>query len=172
MTAATENERRTQNSAVVQCESPASNPAVLTLRRTATLLERMLGSLSSDSQPNDPDGPSGEKIHVDMDTAIDLISNGRRREIILQVDDLATGETLAVDALARRLGAIEENCAPDEVSEETLSSITTSLVHRHLTTLAGHDVVEYDRDAQLVRSGESVSGLAQLIVTISAKCAE
>lgn len=160
-----------QNSAAAQSQPPEQT-TVLSLQKIASLLERILGGLSpSASETNDPD-ELDPRVHLSVDTAIDLLSNRRRREIILQVQALAPSECLTVDALAHLLGAMEEDCNPDEVSEEKLSSITTSLVHRHLSTLDGHDVVEYDRDAQTVRCGKSVSGLCYLIATISARCGE
>ena len=166
MTASEANDTRGQ-------EPPESDSPVLLLRNTSTLLERMLGSLGrSGSESNESYEPDWTPIHLDVDTTIDLLSSSRRREIIVQLDDLASDELTTVGDLATLIGAVEENCAPDQVSEGKLEDIRTSLIHRHLVTLRGHDVVTYDAETEIVRPGESVSELTDLIIAIDSRCAE
>ena len=152
-------------------EAPESDSPVLLLRNTATLLERMLEPFGrSASEPSEATDSDWTPIHLDVDTTTDLLSSSRRREIIVQLDDLASGELLTVDELAAMIGATEDGCAPDDVSDGKLEDIRTSLIHLHLVTLAGHDVIEFDRETEIVRPGESVSELADLVVAIDARC--
>lgn len=85
----------------------------------------------------------------EFDAIFSLLSDTRRRFLLYQ---LLETEYAAVDGLARRIAAVEQNSVVGVVDEGTVDEVGLSLVHSHLPRLADYDILEFD-----TRSGDVVT---------------
>lgn len=86
------------------------------------------------------------------DTTFGLLSNGRRRRLLEEVN---RAEQVGLREVARRIAASERDVPRSEVDDPACKSVYVSLYQTHVPRLEEHDVVEYDggtRTVSLVRS--------------------
>ncbi|WP_226006772.1 DUF7344 domain-containing protein [Natrinema salinisoli] len=89
-----------------------------------------------------------------VDTALDLLANQRRREVLEYLEETggsATLTELAVEVATREAGA-EPNAISDhgDVSARDRRAVRISLHHTHIPMLANADVVDYDTETETV----------------------
>jgi DNA-binding transcriptional ArsR family regulator len=86
---------------------------------------------------------------LDRDTAFELLSNERRRQLLSLLAE-SNGE-LTLQAAARHIAARGSEVDPEEVSGEEYRSVYVSLSENHIDKLVDEGVVDYDEDAQTIR---------------------
>jgi len=74
-----------------------------------------------------------------------MLRNERRREVIDYLRDREGPVDLR--NLSEHVAAIENDCAPDEVTYKQRKRVQTALYQMHLPKLADRDIVDYDRRA-------------------------
>lgn len=94
-----------------------------------------------------------------QDTAFDLLSNGRRRFVLQQLQRRREGVELS--DLAEELAAEENGVPPDELSAQQRKRTYVSLYQTHIPKLAEAGVVDYDSDSGMVYPTRHVDELAQ-----------
>lgn len=91
------------------------------------------------------------------DTAFDLLSNGRRRLLLRQLqgrDEIDLGD------LATELSAIENDIEPEELSAQQRKRTYVSLYQTHIPKLESAGVVTFDPETGIVRPTDRVDELA------------
>jgi hypothetical protein len=94
-----------------------------------------------------------------QDTAFDLLSNGRRRFVLRQLQRRRDGVELS--DLAEELAAEENDLPPEELSSQQRKRTYVSLYQTHIPKLADAGVVDYDSDTGMVYPTRHVNELAQ-----------
>lgn len=79
---------------------------------------------------------------VDIDTALDLLANARRRRTLRVLAD-ADGPT-RLRTLAEAVAAVECDTPVDRLTSEQTKRVYVGLYQTHVPKLAGADAVEYD----------------------------
>lgn len=87
-------------------------------------------------------GESADHGTVPEEVLADLLDSRRRCHLLAALAE-SDGEALVEDLVAA-VGATEENCAPSELAESTLSEVRTEVFERHVPRLTAIGVVEYD----------------------------
>lgn len=106
--------------------------------------------------------PNRGRINVQEDDVYRILSAHRRRLVLSILDERGDGQ-ISISELTRVIASRETGAEPLGVSEDALERIYVAVTHSHLPVLEAANVVEWDRDASLVRSGRSVSALAEVI---------
>jgi len=94
-----------------------------------------------------------------QDTAFDMLSNGRRRFVLRQLQRRRDGVELS--DLAEQLAAEENDLPPGELSSQQRKRTYVSLYQTHIPKLADAGVVDYDSDTGMVYPTRHVDELAQ-----------
>lgn len=87
-------------------------------------------------------GESADHSTVPEEVVADLLDSRRRCHLLAQLT-ASDGEALVEDLVAA-VGAAENNCAPSELEEPTLSEVRKEVFERHVPKLTAIGVVEYD----------------------------
>lgn len=101
-------------------------------------------------------------IELKTDDVYRILSAHRRRLLLLILDDRDDGE-VSVSELTREIASRETDAEPLAVPEDTYERTYVAVYQSHLPTLATANVVEWDRDAGLVRCRRPVSVLTEVI---------
>jgi hypothetical protein len=86
-----------------------------------------------------------EPDRLSRDALFSMLRNERRREVINYLRDREGPVDLR--ELSEHVAAIENDCAPDEVTYKQRKRVQTALYQMHLPKLADRDIVDYDRRA-------------------------
>lgn len=98
-------------------------------------------------------------VALEEDDVYRILSSRRRRLLLLVLDD-REDDQVAIAELARAVAARDIDAEPLGVPEDLYDATYVSLYQSHLPVLTDTDVIEWDRDAGLVRANPPTSGLA------------
>ncbi|HET7323226.1 MAG TPA: hypothetical protein VFJ06_02715 [Halococcus sp.] len=127
---------------------------------------RLLSGLNSAERTDRPAG----SIPLSTETVCELLSNARRRAVIVHIAALDAEETVQMGDLARTIAGEEHDIPPETVSAEQRKTVYVSLLQNHLPKLDAAGVVEWnDRSGDIAR-GECVEELAALVESIVRAC--
>ncbi|WP_254530887.1 DUF7344 domain-containing protein [Natrinema gelatinilyticum] len=96
----------------------------------------------------------GDTRGDDVDSAVDLLSNRRRRAVLLSLD--STGGSATISELAAEIAAQEFSSDPNvisdhrQVSTQNRRAVQITLHHTHVPKLASEGAVEYDTATKTV----------------------
>ena len=110
-----------------------------------------------------PTNRDASALEEDLSALFFLLWPSRRRQVIWYVTSLNQGEQVAVRELSEQIAAVEEDVAPDAVSNPAYRNVYSNLDQNHLPKLADADVIQYDADRQLVAPGPNRDAFAVLI---------
>lgn len=104
----------------------------------ATTTERMAEDVMSQLSQSGRDG-------LTRDDLFSMLQNERRREVIHYLHEHE--EPVDLRDLSEYIAALENDCAPEEVTYKQRKRVQTALYQMHLPKLADQRIVEYDRRA-------------------------
>lgn len=107
-------------------------------------------------------------IAMDPDDVFSIISNSRRRQVILSVDRSAHPTT--ADDLAQEIAAIENRSDPCHVTGKQRTRVYIPLTQSHLAKLDDAGAIEYDPRSKQVEASSATAALAKHIRTIQTAC--
>ena len=108
-----------------------------------------------------PGSPGSES--PSPDEVFSVLADRRRRVIVASL--LAGDNSVPVDSLVADV-MVTTDVSPDEASE-TRSQIAMKLQHVHLPKLETADLVEWDRDHEVVAPTDHLAALESLVDTVS-----
>lgn len=102
---------------------------------------------------------------VAADTALEILSNERRRHVLhcLLPDD----SPMALADLAAEVAAMENDTGTTDVSKEDAKDVYVSLYHAAIPKLADADVVEYDQVQNTVTLTRNAAELRPLLDVVA-----
>lgn len=106
----------------------------------------------------------GEKestLDIEIDEALDLLGNERRR---LMIDVLAEKRDVTLRQLAKRVAAIEYDTTPERLNSDQYKRVYISIYQHHLLLLENSGVIEQDRNR--VTATDEVEGLARVLEAV------
>jgi hypothetical protein len=86
-------------------------------------------------------------VVLENDQVFDALAHARRRFLLRE---LASADTLALEDLARRIAAWENDVPEETVREDERRSVFLALFHVHVPKLADDAIVAFDEDGQTV----------------------
>jgi hypothetical protein len=98
------------------------------------------------------DNKAGAGGAVDWDSALSTLASTRRRHLLGALAD--SGGDADLDDLSRQILAWEATGTIDDVSEETVQQVSTTLYHAHVPALVDDGFVEWVADRGRVRLTE------------------
>lgn len=139
----------------------------------------LLGRLFSDeSSPDEGDdtpvpGADAEEFEavspdLDIDDALGLLGNSRRRQVIKFVWSEPDGET-TLDDLARHIAAEENDCAVSAVTGEQRKRVYVGLYQCHLPKLDDTGVVDWEKDRGTVEIATNCDPLAEALTQLESR---
>lgn len=114
------------------------------------------------------DGTPGHAIPIAPDDAFSAVSNGRRRRVLLALDE--TNESLTASELSVEIAAIENSIRPNQVTGKQRSRVYVSLIQSHLGILDDLGVAAYDAQAKCVASTDATEPIAEHIRRLDTAC--
>jgi hypothetical protein len=117
---------------------------------------------------SDPDENASLAIPMDPDVVFNIISNSRRRRVLLSLSR-SHGE-LAADELAIEIAAIENAIDPSKVSSNDRTTVYIALTQGHLETLDDAGAVDYDDRSKTVTATDATEPLAEYIRRLQTAC--
>lgn len=103
----------------------------------------------------------------EVDDVYQLLSNRRRRLVIVRVFVLGSDETVAASTLARQIAAVETESEPETVAGDDYDTVRNGLIQTHLPALADAQIITYDDRAKCVARGPNLhAGGVAMLVTI------
>jgi len=114
------------------------------------------------------DGTPRHAIPIAPDDAFSALSNGRRRRVLLALDQ--TNESLTASALAVEIAAIEIGINPSQVMGTQRRRVYVSLIQSHLGILDDLGVAAYDAQAKCVASTDATEPIAEHIRRLETAC--
>lgn len=109
-------------------------------------------------------------IPIDPDDAFRVMSNSRRRQVVLSLAQ--SDESLTASELAREIAAIENLVDPSKVTGEQRTTVYVALIQSHLETLDDVGVVDYDKRGKRVKATRVTEPIASHIREITRACYE
>lgn len=113
---------------------------------------------------------SGHAIPIDPEDAFTAVSNGRRRQILLSLEQ--SDCTLTATELAVEIAAIENLVEPSAVTGKQRTTVYISLIQSHLPKLDELGVAEFDERSKEVSPTDATEPIANHIRTIETACYE
>ncbi|AUX08306.1 hypothetical protein AArcSl_0656 [Halalkaliarchaeum desulfuricum] len=107
-------------------------------------------------------------IPIDPDDAFHVMSNSRRRQVLLSLSQSEEPQTAS--ELAREIAAIENLVAPSEVTGEQRTTVYVALIQSHLEMMDDLGVVDYDERGKRVEATEATKPVANHIREITSAC--
>jgi len=108
-----------------------------------------------------------EASDVELDEALTLLRNERRRMIVRYVAEMPESEheaaSVRVRDLSETLAARKRGCTPDEVPANVAKSMYVSLIDTHLPQLDAAGVLDYDESRKSVRHRLTVDVFAAVL---------
>lgn len=147
---------------------PCVYPLALTTTRFSVcyVLAHMVGHLKNDerTEPDNADNPSISEI-------FDVLADSRRRQVLHIIDH---GEDVALAQVAKEIAPHtngpprnevlkKKNMVRQEVPEDSLNRITTSLHHVDIPKMEHAGLVEFDPDQKTIRATENASQLEHIL---------
>lgn len=114
------------------------------------------------------DEPQGHAIPIAPDDAFSAASNGRRRQILLALDE--TDASLTASRLATEIAAVEKGITPSRVTSEQRGRVYVSLIQLHLEVLDELGVADYDARAKCIASTDATGPIAEYIRRLETAC--
>ncbi|WP_323675870.1 hypothetical protein [Halorubellus sp. PRR65] len=114
------------------------------------------------------DGTPGHAIPIAPDDAFSAVSNGRRRQVLLALDQ--TDASLTASRLATEIAAAENGITPSQVTSEQRSRVYVSLIQSHLEVLDELGVAAYDARAKSIASTDATQPIAEHIRRLETAC--
>jgi DNA-binding transcriptional ArsR family regulator len=114
------------------------------------------------------DETPGHAIPIAPDDAFSAVSNGRRRRVLLALDE--TNESLTASALAVEIAAIENGITPSQVTGKQRSRVYVSLIQSHLGILDDLGVAAYDGQSKCIASTDATEPIAEHIRRLETAC--
>jgi len=111
---------------------------------------------------------SGHAIPVDPSDAFTAVSNGRRRQILLSLEQ--SNCPLTASELAIEIAAIENLVDPSEVTGKQRTTVYVSLIQSHLPTLDELGIAQFDERAKEVSPTDATEPVANHIRRIETAC--
>lgn len=96
------------------------------------------------------DGDFDAPSVLELDGVFTALSHARRRYLLYLLVN-GRGEAVA-SSLAAEVASLERDKPVGEVSDDERSEVLTALHHSHLPKLADLDLIEYERDENVVRA--------------------
>lgn len=113
--------------------------------------------------PVTPDfDPTDEIFGVNLSRGFHLLRAQRRRQVVWCMMYLDTDETITVREVAKQIAAVEQDVSVQAVTNDDYRTVYTNLVQHHLPDLNEADVVEYNRNRQIISPGPNTEALAVL----------
>jgi len=112
----------------------------------------------------------GHVIPIDSDDAFQILSNGRRRQILLSLDE--SNGVLTASNLAVEIAAVEAGINPNQVTGEQRMRVYVSLIQSHLRILDELGVADYDARAKRVSPTNATEPIARHIRKLKSACYE
>ena len=109
-------------------------------------------------------------IPMDPDDAFTAVSNSRRRQIVLSLDQ--SEGALDARELALEIAAIENLLDPSDVTGKQRTRVYISITQSHLETLDEMGVVEFAERGKQVAPTDATEPLANYIRRIETACYE
>lgn len=107
-------------------------------------------------------------IPMDPDDVFKVISNKRRRAVILSVD--RSDDPVPAGDLAVEIAAVENAIDPGQVTGKQRSSVYVALIQSHLDLLDDCGAARYDERSKLVAPTSATAALARTIRQITTDC--
>lgn len=107
-------------------------------------------------------------LELSPDDAFSVISNSRRRQVILLVDEHT--DPVSVGTLAVKIAARENQVTPEAVDCGQRKTVYIALIQAHLDTLADVEAIHYDEREKVVAATEHTSVLADYIQRLTVAC--
>ena len=111
---------------------------------------------------------AGHAIPVDPNDAFTAVSNGRRRQILLSLDQ--TNGPLTASELAVEIAAIENLVDPSEVTGKQRTTVYVSLIQSHLPKLDELGLAEFDERGKEICPTDATEPVASHIRRIETAC--
>ena len=108
-------------------------------------------------------GTGPETVAVELDDALTVLKNERRRHLVRHVATMDADETVDARELAHYVGAREWGKSPAEIHRPSTKSVYVALVSTHLEKLAAVGVVRYDSDRKVISPGPAVDVFAEYL---------
>jgi hypothetical protein len=103
-----------------------------------------------------PDEKTPEE-KISPDTCFDILSNHRRRYTLYYLRQ--NGGEVSLAELARGIAAWENDSSPEDVTYNERKRVYTSLQQVHLPRMNEMDIVEFDDQAKIIKTGPAASEL-------------
>ena len=107
-------------------------------------------------------------VPLTVEDTVLTIRSSRRRHIITLIEEW--DEKVSVGELAEAIAAIEADKTIPEVTSEERKNVYISLTQLHLETLEENGAVTYHERSKHVYTGDTTSGLAELIRHFESVC--
>ncbi|WP_141551773.1 hypothetical protein [Natrinema sp. CBA1119] len=101
-------------------------------------------------------------IPLEADDVYSVLSVPRRRHVLSILDENAAG-VIPLRDLAQKVARQETDIDSVDVPSEAVDAVYVALYQSHVPVLHRHGAVEWEREENLVREGDSASALATLI---------
>lgn len=110
---------------------------------------------------------SRDKGELTIDTALDLLSNERRRHTLCLL--VERDEEVEIETIAEEIVAKTDDSNADEIADDIHRSVYVSLYQNHVPKLAEEGIVHYDRDDRTVRIAHTPE-TRELLHSAGAEC--
>lgn len=107
----------------------------------------------TDAADGSADGDHDAPSVLELDGVFTALSNARRRYLLYLLVN-GRGEEMT-SSLAAGVASLERDKPVEEVSDDEQSEVLTALYHTHLPKLADLDLIEYERDEDVVVRSEN-----------------
>lgn len=109
--------------------------------------------------------PTDDAFGKNLSRGFHLLQAERRRRVIWCMAYLDTDDTVTVRELAKQIAAAEQELPVRAVTNDDYRSVYTNLVQHHLPDLRKGNVIEYNRNRQIVSPGPNTDALAVMTAT-------
>ena len=92
-----------------------------------------------------------------------VLKPSRRRQVVWYLTSMNQGEQVPVRELSEQIAAVEQNTAPDALSNSESRTVYSNLNQVHLPPLSEANVIHYDEDRKLVTPGPNHDAFAVLL---------
>ncbi|ESS07394.1 MAG: hypothetical protein A07HB70_00344 [uncultured archaeon A07HB70] len=124
----------------------------------------MIGAAERTDDPDAPAGPDDDRIG--RDELFKLLGNERRRHVVEFLD--GRDDPVTLDRLATHVAGLENDCAPEAVTERQHKRVYTSLQQTHLPRLGKAGAVEFDKDRGTVAPSDTLTEMTLHLDVVSA----
>lgn len=105
------------------------------------------------------------ELEANLSALFFLLQPSRRRQVIWYLTSVNQGEQVSVRELSEQIAAVEQNIAPNALSNPESRTVYSNLYQNHLEPLAEADLIHYNADRKLVAPGPNHNAFAVLLAT-------